>query len=75
MIEYHDIIPPTIPLPVHIKSVVIPDMLNIENSGSKKAETTHIITKYAAPAINPHTNLLHTALFANINPANREDIQ
>jgi hypothetical protein len=58
-----------------MKKVVIPDMLKSENSGSRNAETTHIITKYASPAISPHINLRHIALFANINPANIDDIQ
>jgi hypothetical protein len=63
------------PLPVHMKKVVAPDMLRRENSGSRKAETTHIITKYAAPANSPQRNLRHIALLANINPANIDDIQ
>jgi hypothetical protein len=68
-------IPPTIPLPVHMKKVVMPEMLSSENSGSRKAETTHIITKYATPASKPQRNLRHIALFAYINPANIDDIQ
>jgi hypothetical protein len=72
---HFETIPPTIPLPTHIKNVVTPDMLNSENSGSRKAETTHIITKYAAPASSPQINLRHIALLAYMKPANRDDIQ
>jgi hypothetical protein len=63
------------PLPVQITSVVIPDILTRENSGSRNAETTHITTKYESPASSPHRNLLHIALFANIKPAKTDDMQ
>jgi hypothetical protein len=60
---------------VHINSVVIPDTLTSENSGSKNAETTHITTKYDAPAASPHKNLRQSACFEKSIPAISDETQ
>ena len=50
-------IPPNIPLPRQIKSVVTQALLNGIKLGSTTAETAQIIKKYAAPANIPQINL------------------
>ncbi len=53
----YPIIPPNIPLPRQIKSVVIQVLLTGTNPGSATTETAQITRKYAAPASIPQINL------------------
>ena len=69
------IIPPSIPLPRQIKSVVIQVLLIGTNPGSATAETAQIIRKYAAPASIPHINLRLAAPLEKKSPASKEEIQ
>jgi hypothetical protein len=51
------------------------ERLNIENSGSKKADIIHIIKKYEAPAKSPHKKRRHMARLENRSPATAEATQ
>ena len=71
----HPIIPPIMPLPRQIRSVVMHELLIGSKSGSAIAETTHMMAKYAVPAAIPHKNLRFDAPFEKSIPAKSDEIQ
>lgn len=67
--------PPSIPLPRQIRSVVMQALLIGIKSGSATADTAQMITKYAAPASIPQMNLWLAALFEKKSPDKSEEMQ
>ena len=68
-------IPPSIPLPVQIKSVVTQELLIRWICPSTAKVTAHMTRKYTAPAANPHRNLRLAAPFEKNSPASSDDTQ
>lgn len=75
IVPFYPSIPPSIPLPRQIRSVVMQALLTGVKLGSATADTAQMIRKYAAPASIPHRNLRLAAPFEKKSPANSEETQ